>query len=125
MKVMLLVLISFITLESFSQIVTKDEFNRRVEALMKKYPGKMKAAPNSFKTYPDQTMPINRFNTIKPGVYKLRQDNMPCIIPDTKDIVAIPNAFANVTIPFKTQMPNGAPHTFPYILYETSKNKRK
>jgi hypothetical protein len=41
---------------------------------------------------------INRFNKSylvnkrKPGVYRLK-GGMPCIVPDTKDIVAIPNAW--------------------------------
>ena len=36
----------------------------------------------------------------------LRQDNMPCVVPNTKDIAAIPNAAPAITIPFPTTIPN-------------------
>ena len=29
----------------------------------------------------------------QPGLYKMRQDGMPCIVPDTEGIPVIPNAF--------------------------------
>ena len=41
-----------------------------------------------------------------PGVYYLPQDNMPCLVPDTKDIAAIPNAWPHVQVPFKSAIPN-------------------
>ncbi|MDB5206902.1 MAG: hypothetical protein JWR72_1977 [Flavisolibacter sp.] len=42
----------------------------------------------------------------KPGVSRLPQDGMPCIVPDTKDIVAIPNAFkGKVSVPFAGNPP--------------------
>lgn len=34
-------------------------------------------------------------------VTALAQDNMPCVVPDTKAIAAIPNAWSNVTIPYQ------------------------
>ncbi len=37
----------------------------------------------------------------KPGIYALPQDRMPCIVPDTGSMVAIPNAFPTVSVPFK------------------------
>jgi hypothetical protein len=42
----------------------------------------------------------------KPGVYALPQDNMPCIVPDTKDIAAIPNAWLRPSVPFRSAIPN-------------------
>lgn len=43
----------------------------------------------------------------KPGVYKLPQDGMPCIVPDTKDIAAIPNAFKGTSaIPYTGNPPH-------------------
>ena len=42
----------------------------------------------------------------KPGIYSLPQDRMPCIVPDTGNIVLIPNAFPNVSVPFITTIPN-------------------
>ena len=38
----------------------------------------------------------------------LKQDNMPCVVPDTKDIAAIPNAARTITVPFPTTIPNPA-----------------
>lgn len=49
----------------------------------------------------------------KPGVYRLQQDGMPCIVPDTKDIAAMPNAFkGEIKVPFVAKpphIPNAAP----------------
>jgi hypothetical protein len=42
----------------------------------------------------------------KPGIYSLPQDRMPCIVPDTGGLVAIPNAFPTAVVPFKTTIPN-------------------
>jgi hypothetical protein len=41
-----------------------------------------------------------------PGVYFLPQDNMPCLIPDTRDIAMMPNAWPSVQVPFKSAIPN-------------------
>jgi len=41
-----------------------------------------------------------------PGVYFLPQDNMPCLVPDTKDIAMIPNGWPSVQVPFKSAIPN-------------------
>jgi hypothetical protein len=52
---------------------------------------------------------FNFSSTPSPGIYRLPQDNMPCIVPDTKDITAMPNLWPSVTIPFKGgKMPNPA-----------------
>ena len=42
------------------------------------------------------------------GVYRLK-DGMPCIVPNTKNVVAIPNAYSHPKVPFKTRIPNAAP----------------
>jgi hypothetical protein len=42
----------------------------------------------------------------KPGIYRLPQDGMPCIVPDTKDIAAIPNTFkGRIGVPFTGNRP--------------------
>jgi hypothetical protein len=41
------------------------------------------------------------------GVNRLKQDGMPCVVPDMTGVAAIPNAHPTVTAPFKTSMPNG------------------
>jgi hypothetical protein len=40
----------------------------------------------------------------EPGVYALPQDNMPCIVPDTNRIAAIPNAGPRL-YPYRKDMP--------------------
>jgi hypothetical protein len=40
----------------------------------------------------------------KPGVYALPQDGMPCIVPDTNGIAAIPNAAPRL-YPYRKDMP--------------------
>ena len=52
--------------------------------------------------------PLTR-GKMKPGIYALRQDNMPCKVPDTNGLVQIPNG-APVTLPFKSNMPNPSPY---------------
>ena len=40
----------------------------------------------------------------EPGVYALPQDNMPCVVPDTNGIAAMPNA-APLLYPYRKDMP--------------------
>jgi hypothetical protein len=43
---------------------------------------------------------------LKPDVHRLPQDGMPCVVPDTKDIAAIPNVFKRkLSIPFTGNPP--------------------
>ena len=44
----------------------------------------------------------------KPGVYGLPLDGMPCIVPDTTGIAAIPNA-SPFMMPFRKDIPNAVP----------------
>jgi len=46
------------------------------------------------------------FENAAPGIYKLHQDGMPCLVPDTKNITLIPNAAGKVFVPFRGNMPN-------------------
>lgn len=57
----------------------------------------------------------------KPGVYALPQDGMPCIVPYTADITAIPNA-----MPFKPIEPFGKiPNATPQTGEELRRNQRQ
>jgi len=48
----------------------------------------------------------SKWQNKKPGIYRLPQDNMPCIVPDPTATVAIPNAWkGGVRVPFKTKPP--------------------
>lgn len=58
-----------------------------------------------------------------PGICYLPQDNMPCLVPDTKDIAPIPNAWSDVRIPFQSNIPNPGLKNHP--LTEQPKGKTK
>lgn len=45
---------------------------------------------------------------LKPGVHALPQDGMPCIVPDTNDIAAMPNAAKAISVPSANRIPNAA-----------------
>ncbi len=51
---------------------------------------------------------INR-QQVTAGIYNLSLDGMPCVVPDTNGIAAMPNVFPNVSVPFKTTIPNATP----------------
>lgn len=61
----------------------------------------------------------------------LPQDKMPCLIPNTKDIAAIPNGWKHITVPFRPKyhpIPNPGllPHAFKYdISDEWKKDQTK
>lgn len=51
------------------------------------------------------------------NIIYLLQDQMPCLIPNTKDIVAIPNVWSKVTIPYKSDhhpIPNPSTPIIPF-----------
>ena len=49
-----------------------------------------------------------------PGIYRMPLDHMPCIVPDTKEIIKMPNAWkGKIAIPFIGTIPNpGIPLRF-------------
>jgi hypothetical protein len=47
----------------------------------------------------------------KPGVYALPQDGMPCVVPYTADIAAIPNAMPQKKVEPFGKIPNATPQT--------------
>ena len=53
----------------------------------------------------------HKLNFDKPGVYALPQDGMPCIVPYTADIAAIPNAMPQKQVVPFGQIPNATPKT--------------
>jgi len=63
---------------------------------------------NSFQRKGD---PNNLLSSIHGNVATLPQDHMPCIVPDTKNIAAIPNVWKGVSVPYRSQsrpIPNPA-----------------
>ncbi len=74
-------------------------------------PAQNDTMPNAWPPYSRFRNQPEAFNLTKksPGVYSLRQDNMPCIVPDTKDVTEIPNLWrAAAGLPFKATIPNPA-----------------
>jgi hypothetical protein len=104
----LLLLLTFTTAAIAAQA---QEFEPDMQKLLKSYIAKQKgketfSAPNE-KGFPA----YKQGETHKPGVYALPQDGMPCIVPSTAGIVAIPNAFSKKEAPKLGQIPNAAPRT--------------
>lgn len=58
-----------------------------------------------------------------PGIHYLPQDNMPCLVPDTKDMAAIPNAWPHVQLPFQSAIPNPGLQNKPLV--DRPKDKAK
>ena len=57
---------------------------------------------------PKDSTSLNFFPYVKksPGVYRLPQDGMPCVVPDTKDVAGIPNAWkGTIRTPYKGRKP--------------------
>lgn len=59
----------------------------------------------------------------EPGIYYLPQDNMPCIVPGTKDLAAIPNAWPRAQIPFNSTIPNPGLQNKPLVPQLKDKHK--
>lgn len=78
-----------------------------------------------FKPLNDTTVVFNNPGLAKKpkaGIYRLPQDGMPCIVPDTKDIVAMPNAFKGmVKTPFMAAPPRIPNAVTPKPLPDTQK----
>jgi hypothetical protein len=68
---------------------------------------------------------LQNFFTTKhhPGMYYLPQDNMPCLVPDTEDVSAMPNVWPQPETSFKSAMPNPGFREKPLI--ERPKDKTK
>lgn len=47
-----------------------------------------------------------RIDPNKPGIYLLAQDNMPCIVPNTKNIAKVPNLWRGKVGPYRAKIPN-------------------
>ncbi len=110
---MKLLLVTFFALFSgtlIAQITTEDVL-KRLESLDGNH---FKKQGNSNLLHTPKTFSIDNkkteiFYNTEPTVYSLVQDGMPCIVPDSRAVVAIPNSFSNVVVPFKSAIPNAAP----------------
>ena len=106
MKGLLLLLIFFVSNDLKAQLTTQEMLQKKMkERGIKPYPYRIPNA-SPFKITETQKESDNLYSSKKPGVYAL-PGGMPCIVPDTQGIAAIPNAFSKG--PFKTTIPNASP----------------
>ena len=110
MKMLLLILCTPFALAAGAQEFEPD-LQKQIKGFVEKEKEKQR-----FKTGGDTSIVIpfrdpDVLSGKQPGVYTLPQDGMPCIVPDTKDIVAIPNAFPKKVAPELGQIPNATPQS--------------
>ncbi len=79
----------------------------------------------------DSTIVLQNLDLLKrkkPGVYRLPQDNMPCIVPDSTKTVQIPNAWKGpLRVPYKSnppRIPNPSRQWVPYPIKEAETNAK-
>ncbi len=89
-KTILLILFCGFSSLSFAQVFESDIKKLADKAVAKNFQKQNKATV--FKVWPTQPIVISSATKLEPGVYALPIDNMPCIVPDTKEIAAMPNA---------------------------------
>jgi hypothetical protein len=114
MRKLLLFAFAFYGTTAFAQINNDEVLQKKLEELKNKMNNKLRSQPHSF-NIPLENFSIkgNEFSFGQPGVYALALDGMPCIVPDTKDIVSIPNAFKTPSVPFRSDIPNSSPLMLP------------
>lgn len=114
MKLPLLLLTFFVSLTVFSQSTKPTVIELR--------PGTRFFIPNKPWVMPlHDTLKLKTMTALldlkKPGTYRSAIDNMPVIVPDTKELVPIPNLWkGEIKVPFvpaRPQMPNPI-HSYSY-----------
>jgi hypothetical protein len=111
MKALLLAAFVFFSLDAAAQ-QNGDSTMKKLREQLNQYQGKKLNVSPLRPLLLDTFQLRNKSFTLpgkKPGVYPLRQDRMPCIVPDTNALVAIPNAFGKPVLPFRTEIPNASP----------------
>ena len=106
MKVLLLL---FFT--AFAATAAAQEFTPNLQPHIKGFIEKQKAQEKFSAPELNELPVLKPGEARKPGVYALPQDGMPCMVPYTADIVAIPNAFPKKELPRLGKIPNAAPQT--------------
>lgn len=111
MKAFLLLMVGMAAAET----ATAQEMNKEMQTMLEEFWQKHQGKPNLM--VPSDTSLVipwqgnNKPVPQKPGVYALPQDNMPCIVPYTADIVAIPNAMPQKEVVPFGKIPNATPQT--------------
>ncbi len=119
-KTVLLILFCGFSSLSFAQVFKPDIKKLADKAAAQNFQKQNK--PLVFKARLRQ--PIVTSTSIKrePGVYALPIDNMPCVVPDTKDIAAMPNALSHFPSLLAGRMPNkGSKNAIPIVPKNLSK----
>ena len=80
---------------------------------------------------PDSTIKLHDLALLKnkrPGVYRLPQDNMPCIVPDSTKTVRMPNAWRGAKrVPYQSnrpRIPNASPRWTPTPIADADSNAK-
>ena len=99
-----LVLSCFLLFESRAQNGLKNKQDFRVSDSYKFNQGNSKVVAIN-----DSNIVLNNLSFLKgkkPGVYRLPQDNMPCIVPDSAKTVKIPNGWkGSLRVPYRSNPP--------------------
>jgi hypothetical protein len=106
MKLLLFFALCFISVYAFAQVT--DKTNRSTLQLpdtLKKFKGNNNEAfQKQLQQYFQKGQFQNQLLANKQGkVVLLPQDHLPCIVPDTNGIVQMPNAWNEVTVPYRPQ----------------------
>ena len=109
MKLLISSILCFSSFTVVAQINNEEILRNRLQQLNDSYSNGLK--DQNILSLKPKTYDLKKSEILsrQPGVYSLPQDGMPCIVPDTNGIAAMPNAFPNVSVPFKTTMPNVSP----------------
>jgi hypothetical protein len=113
MKLPLCLLFCTLAIGATAQVVRNEDFNSQLRELLQKKNKSLNTVPGVIpnRLFPKSgTMaPLPAAGNRKPGLYRLSQDHMPCIVPDTGELAIMPNAAPKQGLPYKTGMPNIAP----------------
>ncbi len=110
----LLLFISFIgfSLTLFAQITKEDLQKKLQDAIKNRNPNEKTFSLPQFPLIKQEQKNLQGYingQQVTAGIYNLSLDGMPCVVPDTNGIAAMPNVFPNVSVPFKTTIPNATP----------------
>jgi hypothetical protein len=106
---LLLLLLSVVAAQA---VVAQTDFNELLRKTTGEWNRLHPAAPdmpNSFRykpLYRGELLGTTISPRPAPGVHRLPQDGMPCVVPVTENIALIPNASPVVRLPFRSKMPN-------------------
>jgi hypothetical protein len=104
MKLLLLSAFCMISLCLSAQIQRNNAWVMKQDDIFQKFKGNGDTLRKQFQEYLQKRQFRNDALSKKHGsVITLPQDNMPCVVPDTNSMVAIPNAWTKTTVPYKPQ----------------------